>query len=49
MADLSGVVGEVKMTIEIVRAATGEKEVVELVGFVDEKQRDALIAEQTKE
>lgn len=48
MADLTGVVGEVKMTIEIKRAATGETETVELVGFVDEKQRDAFIQAQTE-
>lgn len=48
MSDLNGVVGEVRMTIEIKRAATGETETVELVGFVDEKQRDALVKAQTE-
>lgn len=48
MSDLSGAVGEVRMTIEIKRAATGETETVELVGFVDQKQRDALLQAQTE-
>ena len=32
MSELSGQVGELRMTIEIKRAATGETETVELIG-----------------
>lgn len=34
MADLSGALGELRMTVEISRAATGKTEKVELVGKV---------------
>lgn len=32
MADLQGVTGELRMTVEVTRAATGKVEVYELVG-----------------
>lgn len=35
MADLSGEPGELRMIVEIKRAATGKTETVELIGFVD--------------
>jgi hypothetical protein len=35
--NLEGQSGEVRMTIEIKRAATGEIETVELVGTIEEK------------
>ena len=34
MAELSGAPGEVRMTVEIKRAATGKTETVELVGKI---------------
>lgn len=34
MTDLQGQVGEVRMTLEITRAATGQTETVEMVGKV---------------
>jgi hypothetical protein len=34
MSELQGQPGEIHLTLEIVRAATGEKETVELVGTV---------------
>lgn len=36
MADLQGQIGELRMTLQITRAATGKVEEVELVGFVEE-------------
>lgn len=35
MTELKGQAGELRFTLEITRAATGEKETVELVGLVD--------------
>lgn len=42
MADLSGVVGEVSMTLKITRKETGLTEEVKLVGFVNEEQLKQL-------
>lgn len=38
MSDLKGKVGEVHMTIEVTRAETGEVEVFNLVGSVEENE-----------
>lgn len=38
MADLSGEPGEVRMTIEVKRAATGEVDVFELVGTLGDPE-----------
>lgn len=43
--NLQGIAAEIKMTVEIVRADTGKTDTVELVGFVDQSQLDALINE----
>lgn len=43
--NLKGAVGELHMTIQITRAATGKTEEYKLVGFLDEEQRDALVRE----
>ena len=34
MAELQGQIGEVRMTLEITRAATGQTEIVEVIGKV---------------
>jgi hypothetical protein len=51
MADLQGQVGEMRFTLNITRAATGETEQVEMVGFLNEEQLKMLQASQpeTKE
>lgn len=36
MAELQGQVGELRMKLQITRAATGQVEEVELIGFVEE-------------
>lgn len=41
MSDLTGKPGEVRMTIEIVRAATGETETFELVGTIADEQEES--------
>jgi|DEB3_MinimDraft_2_1074329.scaffolds.fasta_scaffold00040_23 hypothetical protein len=42
MADLEGQLGELRMTIEIVRKETGKTETVELIGTpVAEEQEDS--------
>ncbi len=38
MAELSGQIGEVRMTVQVTRKATGETENYDLVGFLDEDQ-----------
>ena len=43
MANLSGQVGELSFTLQITRKETGQTEEVQLVGFLDEQQRDALV------
>lgn len=40
MADIKGQAGELRFTIEITRAETGEKETVELIGKVEETHTD---------
>lgn len=42
MPDLHGQLGEVRMTIQITRKATGQVENFDLVGFVDEDQLKQL-------
>ena len=42
MAELSGQVGEVRMTVEITRKETGKVETYDLVGFLDEDQLKEL-------
>lgn len=42
MSDLSGQVGEVRMTLEIKRKETGKVETVELIGFIDEAKLKEL-------
>lgn len=42
MSELQGIAAEITMTVEIVRAATGKTETVELVGYVNQSQLDAL-------
>jgi hypothetical protein len=39
MADLKGQPGELRMTLQIKRAATGKVETVELVGRVDHEEK----------
>lgn len=41
MSDLAGTVGEINMTIEIIRA-NGKVETMELVGFVNQSQLDEV-------
>lgn len=41
MAELNGQPGEVRMTIEIRRAATGETETYELIGNIAETAKEA--------
>lgn len=45
MPDLTGQVGELRMSVQIVRKATGEVETHELVGFVNEEQLKQLQAQ----
>ena len=45
---LNGQPGEIQMTIQITRAATGKTEEVELVGFLDPEQLAALQAAETE-
>tara|TARA_R110000868_G_scaffold59761_2_gene183367 strand:- start:20446 stop:20619 length:174 start_codon:yes stop_codon:yes gene_type:complete len=40
--ELQGQVGELRLTLQITRAATGKTETVELVGFVDEEKLKEL-------
>lgn len=40
MSELSGQPGEVRMTIEVKRAATGETETYELVGKIGSEEED---------
>ena len=47
MNALFGSVGELKMTLEITRAATGKTETVDLVGHLDAGQIEALTEQQT--
>lgn len=48
--NLSGQVGEVGITLQVTRAATGKVEEVQLVGFVDEDQLKQFIeTQETKE
>ena len=50
MPDLKGQPGELRMTIEIKRAATGKVDVIELVGHADpEKLAEILAAEAAKQ
>lgn len=42
---LVGQVGELQMTLQITRAATGKTETVELVGRIDAEALEALTAE----
>jgi hypothetical protein len=42
MPDLQGQLGELRMTVEVKRAATGETETYELVGYATKEQADAL-------
>lgn len=42
MPELQGQVGELRLTLQITRAATGKTETVELVGFVDEEKLKEL-------
>lgn len=46
MINLQGKVGELRMTVEVTRAATGVKETHELIGFLDEEQAKQFIAAQ---
>ena len=43
MIALQGSVGEVALTLQITRKETGQVEEVQVTGFIDEQQRDALI------
>lgn len=36
MSDLSGAVGELRLTVKITRKDTGNVDIVELVGYLDE-------------
>ena len=47
MIALQGQPGELRMTLEITRAATGKTETVELVGFVDEDELARIQQETT--
>lgn len=40
MTELAGQPGELRFTIEITRAATGETETVELIGKIADEQED---------
>jgi hypothetical protein len=40
MTDLTGQPGEVRMTIEVKRAATGEVETFELVGTIEAEEEE---------
>jgi hypothetical protein len=42
MIELSGQIGEVRMTVEITRKETGKVETYDLVGFLDEDQLKEL-------
>lgn len=42
MINLSGQMGEVRMTLEVTRAETGKVEQVELVGYLDETKLKEL-------
>lgn len=42
MSELRGQIGEVRMTLDIKRAATGKTETVELIGKVVHDERDPL-------
>jgi hypothetical protein len=46
MSNLQGKVGELRMIVEVTRAATGLKETHELIGFLDEEQAKEFIAAQ---
>lgn len=46
MPDLKGQIGELRMTVEVTRAATGKVEVYELVGHVLDEEETP---EETKE
>jgi ribonuclease PH len=43
MADLTGAVGELHMTVEITRQDTGKVEKVEMVGYASEDQLKQLL------
>jgi hypothetical protein len=43
MADLNGQPGEVRMTIEVKRAATGEVETFELIGTLQADETEAPV------
>jgi hypothetical protein len=43
MIELSGQVGELRLSIEITRKETGKTEKYEMVGFIDEKKLADLV------
>jgi hypothetical protein len=48
MSDLKGHVGELHMTVQVTRKATGKTEEIELVGFVKQADLDAFVAASQK-
>ena len=46
MANLQGQPGELRMTLEIKRAATGKVETVEVIGHADREKLQEIIAAQ---
>lgn len=46
MTALTGQVGELRLTLEVTRAATGETETFEMIGFADPEALKAALAEQ---
>jgi len=46
MPELQGQPGELKLTLQITRAATGQTEEVEMVGFVDDAEFQQFLAQQ---
>lgn len=49
MADLVGQIGELRMTIEVTRAATGKTETYELIGTPLQETDESVQPEDTKE
>jgi hypothetical protein len=49
MAELSGTPGEINFTLQITRAATGETEEVQMVGYLDPEQLKSLQESESKE
>ena len=49
MADLKGMIGELRFTVQVTRKATGNTETFEMVGFLEEEKLKQYQATQLKE